>query len=119
MKKIVCVASTEIFEIIQADDGRYCCPVCGAADLSIAPYADDGAASFEMCSCGFEFGFDDSPLASAEAVEGVRANWKRWRRKLIDGASHSSEALKQLEAQLQNIGVRLAFGLIDVEDGTA
>jgi len=119
MKKLVCASGTERFTIFQADDGHFCCPVCGAADLSIAPYTEHGGASFEMCECGFEFGFDDSPLASAEAVDGIRANWRRWRRKVIDEASRDAEALERLERQLKNIGVRLAFDLIDVEDEPA
>ena len=118
MKKVVCVAPSETFAILQADDGSYLCPVCGAR-LPSAPYYEDGGASFQMCSCGFEFGFDDSPLASSEAVEGIRANWKRWRRKVIDEASSSKESLARLERQLNNIGVRLAFDLIDVEDENA
>ncbi|MCX6952662.1 MAG: hypothetical protein NTV51_10935 [Verrucomicrobia bacterium] len=116
MRKIVCVSPTETFTIVQADGGCYCCPVCGVAGLAIAPYAEDGGASFEMCECGFEFGFDDTPLASPEAVDGVRANWKRWRRKVIDAASTSSASLDRLERQLKNIGIRLAVDLIDVED---
>jgi len=115
MKRIVCIAPSENFTIFQADDGRYLCPVCGAR-LASAPYYEDGGASFQMCCCGFEFGFDDSPSASRDAVEGVRANWKRWRRRVIDEASRSTKSLSRLELQLKDIGIRLAFDLVDVED---
>lgn len=118
MKKIVCVSPSETFAIPQADDGGYLCPICGASLLS-APYHEDGGASFEMCNCGFEFGFDDSPLASQEAVEGICANWKRWRRRLIDEAALNVESLSRLESQLKKIGIRLAFDLIDVDDERA
>lgn len=116
MKKIECITPDETFSIFQTDEGSYCCPVCGSDEFELPPYDEAGSPSFEMCSCGFEFGFDDSPLASAEAVEGVQANWKRWRKKLIEGASRNSESLAELECQLRNIRVRLAFDLIDIQD---
>jgi hypothetical protein len=119
MKAILCISPDETFKIFQTEGGAFCCPVCGRADLPIAPYNEDGSASFQMCRCGFEFGFDDSPGASAEAVIGVRANWRRWRRKVIDNAAGSPESLSQLERQLANIRVGLAFDLIDVENEPA
>ena len=67
-----------------------------------------------MCDCGFEFGFDDSPLASGEAVEGIGANWIRWRRRLINGATRSPSEFATLEQRLLRIGRRLAFDLLDV-----
>ena len=70
--------------------------------------------SFEMCECGFEFGFDDSPLASSEAVEGIEANWIRWRRPLIETATRSPSEFAALEQRLLRIGRRLAFDLLDV-----
>jgi predicted RNA-binding Zn-ribbon protein involved in translation (DUF1610 family) len=106
--------SGEIFVLHQAQSGLYLCPVCGREEFSRPPYSEDGSPSFEMCTCGFEFGFDDSPLASAEAVEGIEANWKRFRRPLIDSAATNSTALAKLEQSLRRIGRRLAFDLIDV-----
>jgi len=67
-----------------------------------------------MCECGFEFGFDDSPLASDEAVDGIEANWIRWRRRLIDTSTRSRAEFAALEQRLLRIGRRLAFDLIDV-----
>ena len=104
----------EVFVLHQAESGLYLCPVCGRESLAEPPYFDDGAASFEMCDCGFEFGFDDSPLASSEAVEGIEANWIRWRRRLIDKATQSPSEFAELEQRLLRIGRRLAFDLIDV-----
>jgi hypothetical protein len=106
--------SGEVFVLHQAESGVYLCPVCGSESFVEPPYFDDGSASFEMCDCGFEFGFDDSPIASSEAVEGIEANWIRWRRRLIDAATRSPTEFAALEQSLLRIGRRLAFDLIDV-----
>jgi hypothetical protein len=106
--------SGEVFVLHQADSGLYLCPVCGRESFAEPPYSDDGSPSFEMCECGFEFGFDDSPLASGEAVEGIEANWIRWRRRLIDAATRSPSEFAALEQRLLRIGRRLAFDLLDV-----
>ncbi len=94
--------------LYQADSGLWACPVCGSVELVSAPYRGDGAASFEVCSCGFEFGYDDDPGASAEADPSVQANWVRWRRRYLDTLRSDSEALAQALSRLQAIGVREA-----------
>ena len=101
--------------IFQNEDGKYLCPVCGSPELDQPPYEENGSASFQMCSCGFEFGFDDSHLASKEAVEGVVANWDRWRLKVIKEQVQSKSGLETLEANLRQIGYRLAFDLLPVK----
>lgn len=116
MKKIECIAPSETFILYQMDDGNYCCPVCGSPEFTEPPYSEDGQPSFQMCSCDFEFGYDDSPLASPDAIDGIQNNWKKWRRKIIDASIKDKETFKQLEAQLKNIKVRLAFDLIDVQE---
>lgn len=116
MKSIICVAASETFSIFQTEGGMFCCPVCGSPELEPAPYNENGHPAFIMCSCGFEFGFDDSPDASPEAVEGIQNNWKRWRRILINQAATNKSSLDKLENQLKNIKIRLAFDLIDVPD---
>lgn len=65
--------------LCHAESGTWASPICGSVELKQAPYFDDGASSFEMCSCGFEFGFDDDPVASATPVSAVRENWARFR----------------------------------------
>ena len=67
-----------------------------------------------MCSCGFEFGYDDSQLATRDAVVGIAANWKRYRAHVIAKAAESPNELRKLEENLRNIGRRLVFDLIDV-----
>ena len=116
MKKIHCINKKgEEFFLFQNSDGVYCCPVCGSPEFQEAPYYENGAASFQMCSCGFEFGYDDSPLATKEAVEGVKANWDRWRLKVIKQNSQSKSDLESLEKNLANLGIYLAFDLLPVK----
>jgi hypothetical protein len=105
----------ESFLLRRTELGDFCCPVCGRVEFAEPPYYTDGSASFQMCSCGFEFGFDDSPHASPEAVDGIQENWKRWRITLVEAASKSSDELNALEATLANIDIVLAFDLIPVE----
>ncbi len=90
----------------EAESGLWACPVCGSVELKQAPYFKDGAASFEMCSCGFEFGFDDHPGASAQAVESVQENWSRWRGRFLMRFRSHPTALAQVVSRLQAIGVQ-------------
>jgi hypothetical protein len=113
MKEHHCVTQLgEGFIILQDTEGKYFCPVCGAPEFNKPPYHQDGSASFQMCSCGFEFGFDDSNLASKEALDGVVPNWDRWRLKVIEKNKNSKSNLQNLEKNLKNIGYNLAFDLI-------
>ena len=117
MKISHCVTEQgEAFELRQCDNGTYCCPVCGSAEFTEPPYSEDGKGSFEMCSCGFEFGFDESPEASSDAVEGVQANWRRWRLRLIEEVKRGERDLAALEGSLERLDIRLAFDLIPVEN---
>lgn len=116
MKEHHCVNQLgEHFIILQNNDGAYLCPVCGSAEFNEPPYYENGSASFQLCSCGFEFGFDDSTLASKEASDGIVSNWDRWRLKVIDANKHSKSSLQELEQNLNNIGYKLAFDLIPVK----
>ena len=105
----------ECFSLFQLEGGPHVCPVCGSAELSTSAYAEDAAPSFQMCSCGFEFGFDDNPAASAQAVEGIVKNWERWRLKVIKRSSYLTSALETCERNLKNIGIELAFDLVPVK----
>src|SRR5689334_3197746 len=78
----------EEISLYQDADGNWCCPVCGSAELQEQPYYAEGGASFDMCSvCGFEFGFDDEPLASGTEISGIQNNWIHRREKLLKCAS--------------------------------
>ncbi len=105
----------EYFELFKDSNGGYLCPICGEAEFKEPPYDSKGNPSFQTSSCGFEFGFDDSSLASAEAVEGLNPNWDRWRLKVVEKNRHSSAKLQALENQLNQIGYRLAYDLIPVK----
>jgi hypothetical protein len=100
-RQIVRKRSGEELLLYQADSGSYCCPACGA-ELVEPPYSEFGA-SYEICACGFEFGYDDSPTATKSAVDGIRNNWIRWRNALIAESATSMEALRDLDQQLGNI----------------
>lgn len=116
MKEHHCVTQLgEHFIIFQNNEGAYLCPVCGSAEFNEPPYDENGSASFQMCSCGFEFGFDDSSLASKEASEGIAPNWDRWRLKVIEKNRHSKSSPHKLEQNLKVIGYKLAFDLIPVK----
>jgi hypothetical protein len=91
--------------IYETASGLWACPVCGSVELDQAPYFGDGAASFEMCSCGFEFGFDDDPSASADAVDDVQQNWLRWRTLFLSRLRSQPAALKEALSRLRSIGV--------------
>ena len=87
------------------ESGAWACPICGSVELSQAPYWSDKSASFEMCSCGFEFGFDDDPGASAQADASVTANWVKWRSRFLSKFQNHPEALATITARLHDIGV--------------
>jgi len=116
MKEHHCVSQySEHFIILENDEGVYLCPVCGSAEFNEPPYDENGSPSFQMCSCGFEFGFDDSNLASKEALEEIVPNWDRWRLKVVDRNKHTKQDLERLEHNLKQIGYRLAFDLIPMK----
>jgi hypothetical protein len=60
-----------------------------------------------MCSCGFEFGFDDDPAASVEANPSVQANWSRWRLRFLSRFRTHPVALAEVVARLEAIGVKV------------
>ena len=116
MKEHHCVTQLgEHFIILQNNEGAYLCPVCGSAELNEPPYDENGSASFQVCSCGFEFGFDDSSLASKEASEGIVPNWDRWRLKVIEKNKYSKSSFQKLEQNLKAIDYKLGFDLIPVK----
>jgi len=88
---------------------RWVCPVCGDPQLECEPYHEGGGASFSMCECcNFEYGFDDDPGASGSAVDGVLANFARWRTSVLVPKAKSDQAFKtKLTTNLKAIGVTL------------
>ncbi|UKN01978.1 hypothetical protein K6119_00420 [Paracrocinitomix mangrovi] len=49
------------FELIFDKHGYCLCPVCGekAKNKDWRPYDENGYPSYDICACGFEFGYDD------------------------------------------------------------
>lgn len=70
-----------------------------------------------MCSCEFEYGFDDTPSASPKAIDGgLEKNWDLWRNKVIKRSSYLASTLTKCENNLKNIGITLAFDLLPIKN---
>ena len=119
MKKHHCVTNLgEHFILFENEQGAHICPVCGSPELMSPAYDSDGNPSFQMCSCGFEYGFDDTPSASSKAINGgIEKNWELWRNTLIKRSSYLTSTLNKCESNLKNIGISLAFDLMPVKNG--
>lgn len=117
MKEHHCVTEQgEHFLLYEKEDGVHICPVCGSAELASPAYDSEGRSSFQMCSCEFEYGYDDTPSASSRAKEGgLKKNWEIWRSKVIKRSSYLSSTLTKCESNLKNIGITLAFDLTPVK----
>ena len=118
MKEYHCVTSDgEHFILYQNEEGFHICPVCGSAELESPAYSSEGLPSFQMCSCQFEFGFDDTPSASSRATDGgIVKNWEFWRNKVIKRSSYLKSTLVKCESNLKNIGISLAFDLTPIKN---
>ncbi len=118
MKEYHCVTELgEQFSLFENKEGIHICPVCGSAELASPAYDSEGRPSFQMCSCGFEYGYDDAPSAYSGAVEGgIEKNWDRWRSKIIKRSSYLKSTLSKCEKNLENIGITLAFDLTPIKN---
>ncbi|MEH6631139.1 MAG: methyltransferase domain-containing protein [Halopseudomonas aestusnigri] len=96
----------EELTLFQALNSFWCCPACGSAELTQQPYNEKGSATFEICDCMFQIGYDDNPLANEEAIEGIQNNWHRWRRQLLKTYNGQVDKLSKLKAQLSQIGIK-------------
>ncbi|WP_444905450.1 hypothetical protein [Microbulbifer sp. SSSA008] len=71
-------------------------------------YLEDGSGSFQICSCGFEFGFDDEPSASGTKIDSVIGNWEVKRHRKLQYLSSKSDQYKELLTNLRCIGIELS-----------
>jgi hypothetical protein len=82
-------------------DGYCYCPVCGekSKNMDWRPYDSEGHPSYDICSCGFEYGFDDgSEPPYEESWRAYRQKWLADEIKPIFGRRlNRSEKLEQLK----------------------
>ncbi len=110
----------EEFTLFQATNNLWCCPACGSPELVQQPYDEKGSASFEICDCFFQIGYDDNPHASEDAVEGIKNNWHRWQKILLKACSGQADKLGKLKTQLTKIGIsETLLENVDQEDQVA
>ena len=60
-KEVINTWNGEKIILTISEDGFCFCPVCGekSKDKEWRPYNEEGHPSYDICSCGFEYGFDD------------------------------------------------------------
>jgi len=104
-KEIINTWNGEKIELNISSD-EYCfCPVCGrkSDDKKWRPYDENGYPSYDICYCGFEYGFDDD----GEPPYGK--SWCSYREKWLNGkvAQHFGKKLSKTEKinQLKNLGL--------------
>lgn len=61
MKETINARNGERIVLTISEDGCCFCPVCGekAKHKDWRPYNNEGHPSYDICSCGFEYGVDD------------------------------------------------------------
>ncbi len=77
-KEIINTWNGKKVELKISSDGFCYCPVCGekAKNKEWRPYDETGLPSYDICSCGFEYGFDDSGEPPYEkSWENYREKW--------------------------------------------
>jgi hypothetical protein len=105
-KEILHTWNGENVELTLSSDGFCYCPVCGkkSLDKDWRPYDKDGHPSYDICSCGFEYGFDDR----GEPPYGN--SWKNYREKWLMGevdliCAKKMSKIEKLE-QLKNLKLK-------------
>lgn len=105
-KEVIDTWNGEKIVLTISADGYCYCPVCGAKseDNDWRPYDKEGYPSYDICSCGFEFGFDDG---GGEPPHDK--SWERYRQKWLDGEVEQAFGRRlsrheKLE-QLKNLGI--------------
>ena len=77
-KEIINTWNGKKVELKISSDGFCYCPVCGEKpkNKEWRPYDETGLPSYDICSCGFEYGFDDSGEPPYEkSWENYREKW--------------------------------------------
>lgn len=106
-KEIIHSWNKEQILLTISDDGYCFCPICGikANNKEWRPYNEEGYPSYDICSCGFEYGYDDSGEPPYDKCwEIYRGKW------LIGQIEHERPpilTLSQKKKQLKNLGINL------------
>jgi hypothetical protein len=93
------------FKLILDNNGFCFCPICGikSEDPEWRPYNDDGTPTYDICECGFEYGFDDNGIPPYEK------SWKifreKWIKEELDFGDSKRKNFKEKKVQLKNIGI--------------
>lgn len=90
-KEIINCWNGDIIELVISSKGNCFCPVCGveSIDKDWRPYDETGHPSYDVCSCGFEYGFDDSGVPPYEV------SWENYRKKWISNEVEDYSFLKK------------------------
>lgn len=80
-KEVINTWNGEKVVLTISEDGYCFCPVCGEKSKEKAwrPYDADGYPSYDICYCGFEYGFDDSGEPPYDK------SWASYREKWLEG----------------------------------
>jgi hypothetical protein len=80
-KTIIKAWNGERIVLTISSDGYCFCPVCGerSKDVEWRPYDNEGYPSYDICSCGFEYGFDDPGTPPYDK------SWESYRQRWLDG----------------------------------
>ena len=104
-KETITTKSGDQIILTISNDGYCFCPVCGhkAQNKEWRPYANDGFPSYDICQCGFEYGFDDGGEAPYEK------SWDSYRLKWLNKDPDYSPSKNMTKdeklKQLKNIGL--------------
>lgn len=102
-KEIIQGFNGSIIELVLSSNGNCFCPVCGeeSPDKEWRPYDKKGYPSYDICSCGFQYGFDDFGESSYEN------SWKiyreKWINNKIDNHFISTKTKEEKIRQLKNL----------------
>jgi len=105
-KEIIQTWNNEQVILIISDDDYCYCPVCGvkSKNKEWRPYDDRGQPSYDICSCGFQYGYNDSDEPPYEI------SWSIYRKKWMNDQINETVGEKLTPAekrkQLKNIGVQ-------------
>lgn len=108
MKKEIIKNAEYNFEVVLfiSEEGKCYCPVCGITmrNKEFRPYDSIGNPSYEICSCGFQFGHDDGDFPGP-----YDKSWENYRNKWLVRKNTRPPFLTLMEKkeQLKNIGLMM------------